>query len=687
MRKVLLCLVMVLFATWATVQAQDVITLTGNMEEELTPGSTYAFYDSGGPSANYGTSQSYTATFTCTGSITINFSSFATESSSSCYDWDYMLIYDGDATDGELLGRAQTGCSSATITTDVDYVAQSGTLTIEWHSDGSSTAAGWEATITTEASAGPTCDKPESVEANDVTANSATINWIGSASAYNLQYKASSDADWTLVKNLSGSSYQLSDLVSNTSYQVQVQAICGENTSGWKSVSFTTLIGLPFAEHFNGTSVPSGWSMFTGQLLADGSATRSSSTGSWSFGTNNNVFDSHARSNIYGTGCYKWLQLPAIPIPEMEEGDPGFHMYFNLALTVYSSSSSAAPTAGGQPDDRFLVLVSIDEGANWTTLREWNNSGSEDVYDNISNAGEEVAIDLSNYAGQTVLLAFYGESTVSNGDNNLHVDDVVIEKIPTCLKPTNLHVIDGSATSSTLPVAWTANSGETAWRLQFKPTADTTDVWNTLDIAANPYTITGLAAFTEYEIRVAAVCTEEDFTDYGKSIFAKTAAVVPFAQSFDTTAMPGEWKRYEALLEDVQQSSEPLVATANGWKVGTQNGVFSNEHLYLNIKDSTKYWLVSPVIEMLDGYQLTFDLALTTKAGATPTAVTAGAQNDDLFAVLVSEDGGDSWEALGTWGNQGQGSSFDGINTEGQTVKFDLSAYAGQSIQLAFYRC
>ena len=538
----------------------------------------------------------------------------------------------------------------------------------------------------TPGSGGPTCDRPESVEANDVTSNSATINWIGSAAAYNLQYKASSDADWTLVKNLTGSSYQLSNLVSNTAYQAQVQTICGENTSGWKSVSFTTLIGLPFAEHFNASSAPSGWLVRTGQLQADGSATLSGTSG-WSFGAGSNgVFDSHAYSNIYGTGCYKWLITPAIPIPEMEEGDPGFHMYFNLALTVYTSGSSAAPTAGGQQDDRFLVLVSIDEGANWTTLREWNNSGSEDVYDNISNAGEEVAIDLSAYAGQTVLLAFYGESTVSNGDNNLHVDDVVIEKIPTCLKPTGLHVIDGSATSSTLPVEWTANSGETAWRLQYKPTADTTDVWNMLDIAANPYTITGLAAFTEYEIRVAAVCTEEDFTDYGKSIIAKTAAVVPFAQSFDTTAMPGEWKRYEALLEDVQQSSEPLVATANGWKVGTQNGVFSNEHLYLNIAGTdTKYWLVSPVIEMLAGYQLTFDLALTTKAGATPTAVTAGAQNDDLFAVLVSEDGGASWEALGTWGNQGQGSSFDGINTEGQTIKLDLSEYANKSILLAFY--
>ncbi len=675
---------MVLFATWATVQAQEVITLTGNMEEELTPGSTYAFYDSGGPSANYGTSQSYTATFTCTGSITINFSSFATESSSSCYDWDYMLIYDGDATDGELLGRLQTGCASATITTDEDYVAQSGTLTIEWHSDGSSTAAGWEATITTEASAGPTCDKPESVEANDVTSSSATINWIGTAAAYNLQYKASADADWTLVKNLSGSSYQLTNLVSNTAYQVQVQAICGENTSGWRSASFNTLIGLPYAEHFKGTSAPSGWTNTAGRLQADGSVTLSGTTG-WSFGAKNGIFDNHAYVNIWSTTVYRWLISPEIPIPEMEEGDQGYQLSFKIALTIWNSATEVDKTQ--QQDDRFIVLASNDGGANWTILREWNNTGSEYVYNDIAVTGEEVnPIDLSAYAGQTIKIAFYGESTQAGGDNAFHLDDVLIDETPTCLKPTGLHALNAQATSTTLPVAWTANSGETAWRLQYKPAADSTAVWTTLDIAANPYTITGLSAFTEYEVRVAAVCTEEDFTDYGKSIIAKTAAVVPFIQTFDTTSMPGEWKRYEALLEAVQESGAQLEASKNGWSVGLKNGVFNNEHLYLNIAGTdTKHWLVSPVIEMQAGYQLTFDLALTTNAGSAPTAVTAGEQNDDQFIVFISNNGGADWTALGTWGNQGQGTSFDQISTEGQTVKFDLSAYAGQSIMLAFY--
>ena len=371
-----------------SVQAQEVITLNGDITKDLTPGESYLFYDSGGPTGDYGASQTYTAVLTnAGGSITINFSALATESSSSCYNWDYMLIYD----DEELIGRAQTGCASATITTGQDYVAQSGTLKIEWHSDGSSFAAGWEATITAEGGGGPTCDKPESVEANDVTANSATINWTGLASTYNLQYKASTDADWTLVKNLSGNFYQLSNLVSNTAYQVQVQAICGENTSGWKSVSFTTLVGLPYAEHFASSSIPTGWGRYTGALNADGSATLTPATSYWTFGTSNDVFDSHAHMEVWSTRN-AWLVTPTIPIPALEPDDPGYLLSFNMALTYYSGNNVPCTSRASQPDARFVVLASLDGGVNWNILREWNNTGSEYVYDDIvcSADGEEV---------------------------------------------------------------------------------------------------------------------------------------------------------------------------------------------------------------------------------------------------------------------------------------------------------
>ena len=146
-RKTLLLLwllAMMLAPRWGF--AQD-ITLNQSQSIALTPGTTRNFYDSGGSSNNYASSENYTLTLTSPGDITINFSSFATESCSSCYDWDYMYIYDG-TTSGTQLAKGQTDCSSANLTTGTNYTATSGTMTITWKSDGSTNAAGWVATIT-----------------------------------------------------------------------------------------------------------------------------------------------------------------------------------------------------------------------------------------------------------------------------------------------------------------------------------------------------------------------------------------------------------------------------------------------------------------------------------------------------------------------------------------------------------
>lgn len=537
-------------------------------------------------------------------------------------------------------------------------------------------------------SAGPTCDKPESCDITDISTNGATVNFAGGSGVYNVEIKGGAYADWTFaIKNTNLTYYTLSDLTPNTSYQVRVQSVCGDNTSGSKSASFKTLIGLPFAENFNSGSLPEGWKAPSGKLIGD--SVTFSGSGAWAFGSSNGVFDSHARANVY-KNYQKWLILPEILIPMMEEGDLGYQMTFSLALTKFSGTLTPV-IAGSQADDRFIVLASLDGGAHWNILQEWNNTGSEFVYDNIacSAEGEEVSIDISAYAGQSIQLAFYGESTLDGGDNNIHIDDVLVDRIPTCLKPTLLHEVEGMTSKNSLQVAWTANSGETDWRVQHKVSNDTTAEWITTDVSTNPYTISGLQPFTNYDVRVAAVCSETDFTDYGKAITIKTAAGVPFEETFDTTALPGEWKRYEVLLEDLQNSS-PMEPVSAGWNVAAANGVFpaANRHLRLNITGADcKYWIVSPTIVMEAGYQLTFDLALTKAAGSTPTAVTPGEQNDDKFIVFITGDGGENWNPIQTltWTNSGEGQVYDQIKPDGQFAKFDLSAYAGQSIQIAFY--
>ena len=272
---------------------------------------------------------------------------------------------------------------------------------------------------------GIACQVPTALVYTDVTNVSATISWTpgASESLWNFMYKATTAEEWTEVNGLTDPTYTITGLTGGTSYNVKVQADCeSEGTSGlWLQGTFTTAYGIPFVEGF-GTSMPANWAQYTGLLsdVMDGTALQTT-TYAWSFGSNNGVFDNHARVNIYGT-YQRWLTTPAIIM------DANVQLTFDLALTAYSGTGAASGTCD---DDKFVVLISTDNGATWTILRQYDNAGSEYVYNNIPTAGEEVVIDLTSYSTGNVIIAFYGESTVTgNGDNNLHIDNVRLDYIP-----------------------------------------------------------------------------------------------------------------------------------------------------------------------------------------------------------------------------------------------------------------
>ena len=161
--------------------------------------------------------------------------------------------------------------------------------------------------------------------------------------------------------------------------------------------------------------------------------------------------------NIYGTYVKNWLVSP--------DFRPSQDLEFDLALTDYNNSDPIENDTL-QADDRFIVLVYADDA--WHILREWNNSGSEYVYNTISATGENVTIDLSAYYGKKVQIAFYGESTSSSdenaGDNDLHIDNIV------CGTP--------------------VEAGE----------------WETVEATESPVVLTGLTPETPYEVKVQGVC-------------------------------------------------------------------------------------------------------------------------------------------------------------------------------------
>ncbi|MBR4648178.1 MAG: choice-of-anchor J domain-containing protein, partial [Bacteroidales bacterium] len=350
----------------------------------------------------------------------------------------------------------------------------------------------------------PTCIKPTGLTYRNVYGHGATLSWLlndETQTAWDVQVSDTTDFSRivALVENVDNhENYVLGGLDPETHYYVRVRGNCGGgDVSEWSNtVNFTTTVACPaptgfaaseisgytaklnwtgnsenytvsyrtaataigFFEAFNASGIPTGWTQYSGLVdgVLDGTAELTSGS-NWTT-TTYGLGAYNAKLNIYGTSRKNWLVTPEVTL----END--YNLDFDLALTDYGNSVPIEdPTA--QADDRFVVLVYADEA--WTILREWNNSGSEYVYNTIATTGEHVSIDLSNYVGKTVKIAFYGESTAEGGDNDMHIDNVIVG----------------------IPVA----AGE----------------WQTVTVDEAPVTLTDLTPETTYEAKVQGNCGDD----------------------------------------------------------------------------------------------------------------------------------------------------------------------------------
>ena len=101
---------------------------------------------------------------------------------------------------------------------------------------------GQEITFTTEE--GP-CPAPTDLHVTDSSDNTLSIAWTetGDAEEWNIQYRAGSGEMNSDVSYQP--SYLITDLLPNTAYQIQVQSVCGVQTSEWTPVvTASTTTGL-----------------------------------------------------------------------------------------------------------------------------------------------------------------------------------------------------------------------------------------------------------------------------------------------------------------------------------------------------------------------------------------------------------------------------------------------------------
>jgi hypothetical protein len=194
-----------------------------------------------------------------------------------------------------------------------------------------------------------------------------------------------------------------------------------------------TIYALPWVEDFGTTGTtfpPTNWTRWSGVIATPSTLVANTSywiQDNWKNDTTVTPVDFSARMNIYSTSRYGWIITPPIQMP-----GAGYQLEFDIALTDYASTNPITSDPNGTTgvDDKFIVL--IGNGSTWTPaniVRQWDNAGSPYVYNDVPNTGMHVTLPLDSYNG-IYYVAFYGESTVSNADNDFFVDNVTVRQTP-----------------------------------------------------------------------------------------------------------------------------------------------------------------------------------------------------------------------------------------------------------------
>lgn len=340
------------------------------------------------------------------------------------------------------------------------------------------------------------CATPANLTFNAATTNSITFSWTptGGENAWLVS------VDGGAWQRTTVTSFTANGLASATEYTFAVRALCGTgDTSFAITGSMRTECDvirdadLTWEENFDALSAISNldcWSRLTG--LYSGATTALTEGGNWQLTSTAMGGSKHAKLNIYGTSVKHWLVTPTINTVASAV------LSFDYALTKFNTADTI--TQAGN-DDRFMVLVTTDNGATWTPVVTWDSVN--DAYRSISNIATTATISLAAYAGQDIRIAFYGESTVEGGDNDLHIDNVTITVDSTVPQPTTYTVTLATA-NATMGIVTPAGATVVVENGSFTATANANNGYRFVNWTSNgnvvssdnPYTFTVTADIT-----------------------------------------------------------------------------------------------------------------------------------------------------------------------------------------------
>ena len=401
----------------------------------------------------------------------------------------------------------------------------------------------------------PNCIEPNGLELTASSLHSLSVQWTagGSESNWILQYKKYEATEWIQVENyLTNNSYTLEGLEEATIYNVRVAAVCDLSSPdgisefcepGTFATSCNVVSTFPWVNDFE-DQIPN-----TVPLCWDNSESGTS--------TAHNMPE-----KVWGVYTYEGNNMIRMDNYNVQSGTALINTpVFNLPATAKELTFSLAHQASCGD---LTVKISTDGGTTFTDLKSLSKNNNSTSY-TVPGMSEDIAISLAAYANMSVILQFYTNANYGNGA--IFIDNVRVDDIPACSKPTYLAC--DSFTAHTATLGWTNGSeGQDAWQIAYSTEEDfDPNSVTPVAVTTNPATINGLTPNTTYYTLVRANCGGGVFSAWNKNKIAFTTAIgnaAPYdlaviSTTITTSAASVNWSRDKA--NDLHESFDLYYST------------------------------------------------------------------------------------------------------------------------------
>lgn len=429
----------------------------------------------------------------------------------------------------------------------------------------------------------PTCFIPSTVVSSNPSTTTVDLTWIAPsvvpALGYEIYYNTTNVAPISTttpsVTGINTASATVGGLVPSTTYFIWVRSNCSSSdSSDWVSgTSFSTncvAFNVPYSENFDTT--------------ATGTSSNNNAPQCWSYlesaGSTGYGYVSSSNSNSAPNNFYMY-----------NSSDIAGHMLLVSPETnnLASGNNRVRFFARGASDGFPIQVGTL---SNPTDPTSFTMIGSPII---LTNVHTEYTVDLP--AGTNKFLAFrHGMATTYDA---IYIDDINVEAIPSCVRPTDVIVASVTATSADLswiaPAVAPANGYEVYYSTtNTAPTA--ASVAQVSNINSTSATITGLTAATTYYFWVRSVCGPSESSIWTTDVSATTNCVaftIPYSENFDTTSTgtttnnntPQCW----SYLETPNSAAYAYVSTSNN------NSAPNSFYMYNSTDVTGDMMLVSPV--------------------------------------------------------------------------------------------